>query len=107
LAPPEEYLRFLSFVFSLWHLVFSVDWNVDQPAIVLPSPSQEPTTSVTKPMTPPPIVTSIDPEFEKRQKRAERFGIPLVEPTKPSTLDVRPFLQYCPCLTVSRRLPKN
>ncbi|TFK18923.1 hypothetical protein FA15DRAFT_674908 [Coprinopsis marcescibilis] len=36
---------------------------------------EEPTTTET--------AAPVDPELEARKKRAERFGIPLVEPTKP------------------------
>lgn len=62
----------------------------------MPTPAvKEPKQLVTtpKPPTPPPTVTVIDPELEKRQKRAERFGIPLIELKNPSTPvpDVRLF----------------
>ena len=61
----------------------------------MPTPSaKEPKHLVTnaKPPTPPPTVAAIDPEFEKRQKRAERFGIPFIELKKnPSPAEVRLF----------------
>ena len=74
--------------------MFSVDWNVDQPVIIPPPVPKESKQPVTNPATPPPKVTPADSEVEKRRKRAERFGIPFVEPKKPSTStsDVRLFL---------------
>ena len=63
----------------------------------MPTPAvKEPKQLVTtpKPPTPPPTVTAIDPELEKRQKRAERFGIPLIELKNPSIPDVR-LLPLC------------
>ncbi|KAF8813608.1 hypothetical protein BYT27DRAFT_7180360 [Phlegmacium glaucopus] len=70
LAPPED-----------------VDWNVDQPVVVPLPATKESKQPATKPTTPPPTVTPTDPELEKRRKRAERFGIPLIEPKKPTTSD--------------------
>ena len=70
---------------------YSVDWNVDQPVTLPPPAFIEPKQLVTKPPTPPPTVTAIDSELEKRRKRAERFGIPFIEPKNPPTTDARLF----------------
>ena len=78
-------LNFLLF-FSLYFNAFffhSVDWNVDQPVMPPPEPKQV----VTEPPALPPTVTAVDPELEKRRKRAERFGIPFIEPKNSSTPD--------------------
>ncbi|KAF5370836.1 hypothetical protein D9758_002069 [Tetrapyrgos nigripes] len=78
LAPPEE-----------------VDWNAEDVSAVPAKETEQPTApsqpadppasqpdQAEKPSDPPaaPPTTSEDPELEKRRKRAERFGIPLVEP---------------------------
>ena len=89
LAPPEEYFKLSLigiFLFLTPYFLYSVDWSVDPVAVPTPA-VKEPKEPVTdpKPPTPPPTVTAIDPELEKRQKRAERFGIPLIELKNPST----------------------
>ena len=92
---PQNSIQTFSFCYSSLSdpsIYFSVDWNVDQTVIVPPPAPKESKLPATKPKTPPPIVTPIDPELEKRRKRAERFGIPFVEPKKPTTSDVGLFL---------------
>lgn len=88
LAPPEEYFKrsLIATSLSFTPFFYSVDWSEDP--VVAPTPAvKEPKQLVAdpEPPTPPPAVTDIDPELEKRQKRAERFGIPFIEPKKPST----------------------
>nr|GAT57699.1 predicted protein [Mycena chlorophos] len=78
LAPPED-----------------LDWDAEQPAAESAAAPNKPISSVAEPVpeattgdsaadvAAPPVDATEDSELEKRKKRAERFGIPLVEAQKP------------------------
>ncbi|KAF5389482.1 hypothetical protein D9757_004306 [Collybiopsis confluens] len=88
LAPPED---------LDWTSVEAPLAKVEQAAQAAPKPSQEYGTAApssgssatTEPLIEEPPSTE-DPEIERRKKRAERFGIPLVEPKAQKKAAVKP-----------------